>query len=61
MLLHVFQLALPATLALRALAGAGAVEALAAVAGPFANGTLAAAAADIALHSVFIHTGRIAR
>jgi hypothetical protein len=52
-----FCFAAAAALALRTLARAGAVEALPAVTRALAPGTLAGAAADIALHSMFVHTG----
>jgi hypothetical protein len=56
-LLGVFNFALPGTLALRAVTGSGAIEALASIAGSFAGGALAGPAAYVALHSVFIHAG----
>ena len=57
MLLYVLYFAAAAALALRTLAGTGAVETLPAVARALAGCTLAGAPADIALHSMFfIHT-----
>jgi len=53
----VFDFAFARALALRAIAGSGAIEALAAVAGAFARGALAGAAANVALYSVFVHAG----
>jgi hypothetical protein len=52
---HVFGFALSRALALRAVAGAGAIEALTSVAGPFAGGALTGAATDVALHAMFVH------
>jgi len=57
-LLDVFGFALACSLALGAVAGTGAVKALASVAGAFTDRALTGSAADVAFDSFFIHSFR---
>ncbi len=52
---NLFDFPFARALALRAVAGSGAIEALASVAGAFARGALAGSTAYVALHPSFIH------
>jgi hypothetical protein len=51
----VLDFAFAGALALRAVTGSGAIEALASIAGAFAGGALTGSAAYVALHSMFVH------
>jgi hypothetical protein len=55
---NVLDFALAGALALRTVAGSGAIEALASITGAFAYRALAGSAADVALLSMFVHAKR---